>query len=163
MDDLYYQKYLKYKNKYLSLKQDLEEQDGGAKMKTVFTVTAKVNGIEKEIEFGTITDQRSHIKSKEPGRAARFEKVGHPIPYIKMDKKEHQIINAFGESGDKVIVKIIESKDISKLNEIKVYDKPCLTAGSFVDRSFFGGHSTCQKDKDRGTLELNLTDVAIKN
>ena len=38
MDDLYYQKYLKYKNKYLSLKQELEEQDGGAKMKTIFTV-----------------------------------------------------------------------------------------------------------------------------
>ena len=44
MNDLYYQKYLKSKNKYFSLKQELEEQDVGTKMKTIFfTVKAKVN------------------------------------------------------------------------------------------------------------------------
>ena len=160
MDNLYYQKYLKYKNKYLSLKQDLEEQDAGAKINTIFTVTAKVDGKEKVIEFGTITDKRSHITAKTKARAARYEKVGHPIPYIKMDKKEHEIIKAFGESDDKKIISIIESKDISNLNEIKVYDKPCLTSTSFVDRTL-GAGSTCQRN--RGILDLNLTDVAIKN
>ena len=71
---------------------------------------SKVDGKEKVVEFGTLTDNRTIIQNR------RFVKVGHPIPYLKMDKKEHEIIKALGESDDKKIVSIIESKDISKWN-----------------------------------------------
>ena len=46
MDDLNYQKYLKYKYKYLSLKK-FSEQNGGVGINSIYTVTANVNGEEK--------------------------------------------------------------------------------------------------------------------
>ena len=40
MDDIYYQKYLKYKNKYLSLKKaDIDDQYAGAKIKVLWKVS----------------------------------------------------------------------------------------------------------------------------
>ena len=76
-----------------------------------------------------------------------------------MDKKEHEIIKAFGESDDTKIVSIIKSKDISKLNQIKVNVKPCLTSTAILNRTL-GAGSTCQKN--RGTLELNFSEVTLQ-
>jgi hypothetical protein len=48
MEDIYYQKYLKYKNKYLSLKSRMDDQYAGAKIDPIFIHFAEVTGYTKD-------------------------------------------------------------------------------------------------------------------
>ena len=56
MDDIYYQKYLKYKNKYLSLKADIDDQYAGADIVVSYKVKAKVTNA-LAAEMGSIPDE----------------------------------------------------------------------------------------------------------
>lgn len=78
MDNIYFKKYLKYKNKYITLKLQIEDQNAGAKMKTIFTTKIEVNGKTKTIDFGSIKDSR-YEKNDMTGKLVQVSEV----PYIK--------------------------------------------------------------------------------
>ena len=150
MDNLNYQKYLKYKNKYLSLRK-FNEQNGGVSVTSIYTVKATVNGEEKQVKFGTLYDGR-----RKPTKT-KFVKVGR-VPYIKIDSKEYEIIKAFGEKDPSTILSIIKSQDISNLKSVIVHEKPCLTYNSIEYRSY-GSAPVCQKK--RGKITYEFTNVKI--
>ena len=180
MDDLYYQKYLKYKNKYLSLKQDLEEQDAGANIKVLYSANVKVSKAElqgarlksgtgpgtfkmipkpkyegnKVIEFGTVTDKRSKRIKKSVARTNT-----ETNPYLKIDGKIHEIDEGFGVRGADEILTKLEAKDLKSLvGELRFLDKPCHGATAAVSQAL-AGSQFC--NKDRGIIVLTITSAEL--
>mgnify|MGYP001176058726 CR=1 FL=1 len=183
MDDLYYQKYLKYKNKYLSLKQDLEEQDAGADIKVLYSANVKVSKAElqgvrlkpgtgpgtfkmipkpkyegdKVIQFGTVTDQRSESGT---GKKKFVVKTNTKTnPYLKIDGKIHEINKGFGVRGAKEILTKLKAKDLESLvGELHFLDKPCHGVGAGFSQAL-SGSQFC--NKDRGTIVLTITSAEL--
>lgn len=153
MNNIYFKKYLKYKNKYLSLKLQIEDQNAGAKMETLFKTKIEVNGITKTVEFGSIKDSR-YEKNDRTGKLVPVAEV----PYIKIDGQEHQIIDGFGESSNRKILNKIRQKNTIDLrsNEMIVYDKPCLTLLSRVNTRPVCNKKRGIKKYKFGKLEKNI-------
>ena len=115
MDDIYYQKYLKYKNKYLSLrKADIDDQYAGANIKVLWKVKVDVTraGMRhlqydtfkgaKIFEFGTVTDKRKIHENDYVGEVTK--KV--TTPYVRIDafgKKEIYEIKSYEIDTKKAI------------------------------------------------------------
>ena len=166
MDDIYYQKYLKYKNKYLSLKADIDDQYAGASMKSLWKVKAKVTKAsekgkdrkeyagDKIIEFGTVTDKRSHVVK----RVAKTSKETNP--YIKIDKKIHQINEAFGQKETAKILAAIKAKEVNSLvgKPFSFLDLPCHDASAAVSQAL-AGSQMC--NKNRGKVDLTITSAEL--
>ena len=114
MDDIYYQKYLKYKNKYLSLKKDdIDDQYAGANIKVLWKAKVDVTRASdspqydtfkgaKIFEFGTVTDKRKIHENDYVGEVTK--KV--TTPYVRIDafgKKEIYEIKSYEIDTKKAI------------------------------------------------------------
>tara|TARA_B100001093_G_scaffold202623_1_gene194619 strand:+ start:106 stop:651 length:546 start_codon:yes stop_codon:yes gene_type:complete len=174
MDDIYYQKYLKYKNKYLSLrKADIDDQYAGANIKVLWKVKVDVTragmrhlqydtfkGV-KIFEFGTVTDKRTI--------GGVTKKV--TLPYVRIDsfgKKQIYEIKTFEveKMGIRLafypedIISIIKEKAVPPFKDLRLFEiylDPCFSVihyniGGLSD--LMKRNRTCQKDRRSVRLDF---------
>ena len=167
MTDIYYQKYLKYKNKYLSLKADIDDQYAGANIVVLYKVKAKVTKAsekgkdrkeysgDKIIEFGTVKDNRSHVVKRGVAKTSK-----ETNPYIRIGKKIHQINEAFGQKETAKILAAINAKEVKSLvgKPFSFLDKPCHDASAAVSQAL-AGSQMC--NKNRGKVDLTIASAEL--
>ena len=181
MSDIYYQKYLKYKNKYLSLKSQLDDQYAGSKVKTLWAIknptgfttkkltpgTRKENtdgwGDQiKEIKFGISIETREYKDKNGKLVTGKIE-----IPYLIIQGKEHEIssfdIDPHSLTMDREeIVKEIKEQAIPKDrgDGKPETQRTGLSRHIWIyDKPCFGFgqmSSKCRSDKDRGLYHIML-------